>query len=322
MNRDLEQIKKRRAKTVDFRQFTLLFVLLAEIIIFACVIPNFWAASNLVNVLRQVSITAIASTGMFMIILLGDIDLSIGSMYAFIGVICALLFVQTNNAVLSIVCGLAMGTGIGWAKGFITAKGKIPSFVTTLAFMSICRGLARVITGGSPVGVNDTAYTDIGAGYLFGSLPIPVVLMIVVLLAGFFITNYTRFGRYIYAVGGNEQASRWSGLRTDFVRIVVFTLAGFFTGMSALILSGRLGGGLPEAGSGAEMDAITAVILGGTSLTGGRGKLWGVVLGVFVIGVLSNGLTMLKVSSYWQEVLKGIIILIAVLLDSKKPKNA
>lgn len=311
--------KKQLDKNV-MRQFTLVIVLILEIIVFSMISSNFMSASNIMNVLRQIAITAISSVGMFMIILLGDIDLSVGSMFAFIGVVCAFVFQSTQSSIAVLAASLALGVMIGFGKGVITAKGKIPAFVTTLAFMSVCRGLARVMTNGSPIGISDFKFTVYGSGYILGVVPVPVLLMVIVIIAGFIITNYTRFGRYIYATGGNEQASRWSGINTDRVRIIVFTIAGLFMGLSSLILAGRLGGGLPDAGLGAEMDSITAVILGGTSLQGGKGKLWGVVIGVFVIGVLSNGLTMMNVSSYWQEVVKGVIILLAVLFDSKASK--
>lgn len=303
------------------RQLLLMGVLILEIAIFALFLPNFRATTNFVNVIRQVSITTITSTGMFMIILLGDIDLSVGAMYAIIGVLCASFLIETGMVFPTILLGLLLGTGIGWIKGVIVAKGKVPSFVTTLAFMNICRGAARVITGGAPLGIYNEDYNVIGAGYIFKVIPIPVALMVLVLAVGYYIIRCTRLGRYIYAVGGNEAASRWSGLRTDRVKIAVFTIAGLLTGLAAVVLSGRLGGGLPEAGDGAEMDAITAVILGGTSLSGGRGSLAGVVLGVLVLGFLSNGLTMLQVSSYWQDIIKGLIILFAVLIDSWHVKD-
>jgi ribose transport system permease protein len=304
------------------RQFTLLIVLILEIIMFSTFSDRFLAGSNFINVLRQISVTAISSVGMFMIILLGDIDLSVGAVYAFVGVLCAFAFRATDSGLVVVLIAVALGLFIGFVKGFITAKGKIPAFVTTLAVMSVCRGLANVITKGTPIGISNKKFTVLGAGYIFSFIPIPVVIMLIVLCLGYFISNYTRIGRYIYACGGNEQASRWSGLNTDRIRIFVFVFAGLLNSIAALILAGRLGGGLPQAGTGAEMDAITAVILGGTSLTGGKGKFWGVITGVIVIGVLSNGLTMLNVSSYWQEVVKGIIILIAVLIDKKALKKA
>lgn len=313
----MANFKKKQLDKNTVRQFTLVIVLILEIVVFSVLSESFMSGSNMINVLRQIAITAISSIGMFMIILLGDIDLSVGSMYAFIGVVCAFIFRSTQSGIAVLFVALGLGILIGFLKGIITAKGKIPAFVTTLAFMGALRGLARVMTNGSPIGISDFKFTVYGAGYILGLIPVPVLLMAVVVAVGFLLTNYTRFGRYIYSTGGNEQASRWSGINTDKVRIIVFTIAGLFMGLSSLILAGRLGGGLPDAGMGAEMDAITAVILGGTSLKGGRGKLWGVIIGVFVIGVLSNGLTMMNVSSYWQEVVKGIIILVAVLFDTK-----
>ncbi len=317
-----EKMKKNVLKNADIiRQGTLIIVLVLEMILFTALSDSFLTGSNLVNVLRQTSVTAISAVGMFMIILLGDIDLSVGSVYALIGVLCAYVFQGTESAVITVIAALALGTFIGFASGFVTAKGKIPAFVTTLSVMSICRGVAYILTDGTPIGIVNPKFTYLGAGYLFGRIPVPVVLMIVVFAIGFFLTGFTRFGRYIYASGGNEQASRWSGIKTDRIRIAVFTISGCFVGLSSLILAGRLGGGLPGTGNGSELDVITTVILGGTSLNGGKGKLWGVITGVFVIGVLTNGLTMMNLSTYWQQVVKGIIILIAVLFDMKAAKE-
>ncbi len=316
-------IKNKAFQNTDIiRQLTLVIVLIIEIVLFSALSDNFLSTSNLINVLRQVSVTAVAAVGMFMIILLGDIDLSVGSVYAFIGVISATIFLKTQNPVITVIAALAIGTLIGFISGLITAKFKIPAFVTTLAIMSICRGLSFIITDGTPIGVVDPKFTLFGSGYIFKTIPIPIIIMIIVFIIGFFLINYTRFGRYVYACGGNEQAARWSGIKTNRIKILVFTISGFLVGMSSLILAGRLGGGLPNAGNGAELDVITTVILGGTSLTGGKGKLWGVIFGVIVIGVLNNGMTMLNVSSYWQQVVKGIIILIAVLFDIRASNKA
>ena len=306
-----------RKNTEMLRQFTLISVLLLQIVVFSLLSDRFMTSANLINVLRQISVTAVSAVGMFMIILLGDIDLSVGSIYAFIGVLSAYIFRATESAFITAVSALAIGVIIGLTSGVIIAKGKIPAFVTTLSIMSICRGLAFIFTRGTPIGVSNEKYTVFGSGYVFSIIPVPVIIMLVIFIVGFFLIGYTRFGRYIYACGGNEQAARWSGIKTDTVKILVFSLSGFLFGLSAMILAGRLGGGLPNAGNGAELDVITTVILGGTSLTGGRGKLWGVVIGVIVIGVLSNGLTMLNVSAYWQQVMKGMIILAAVQFDMK-----
>lgn len=304
------------------RQLTLVIVLIIQVVLFASLSENFLSGSNMINVLRQISVTAISAVGMFMIILLGDIDLSIGSVYAFVGVMGAIIFRATESTIVTVFAALAIGTIIGFISGSITAKAKIPAFVTTLAVMSVCRGLAFILTDGTPIGVVNPKFTLFGSGYLFKTIPVPIIIMIIVFIIGFFLINYTRFGRYVYACGGNEQAARWSGIKTNRIRILVFTISGFLVAMSSLILAGRLGGGLPNAGNGAELDVITTVILGGTSLNGGKGKLWGVIIGVIVIGVLNNGLTMLNVSSYWQQVVKGIIILIAVFFDIKAAKSS
>ena len=283
------------------RQLTLVLLLAAELIIFAFMTQNFFTTSNMINVLRQVSITGISSLGMFMIILLGDIDLSVGSMYAFIGVISAIVFKTTESTCLTLIVALALGIAIGLFNGIFTAKFRVPAFITTLATMSICRGFAYIITGGSPIGVTNPKF----------------IFMIIVLILGMILVKHTRFGRYIYSCGGNAQAAKWSGINVDKIRITVYVIAGFLNGFAAIILAGRLGGGLPATGEGSEMDVITAVVLGGTSMSGGKGKLWGVVLGVLIIGVLTNGLTMINVSSYWQKVIKGIIILAAVIMDNR-----
>ena len=304
------------------RQSTLLVLLLFEIVLFSLLSQTFMTSSNMINILRQVSINGVSSVGMFMIILLGGIDLSVGAMYAFIGVVSAYVFLGTHSTVLTVLTALGLGTVIGWFNGTVTAKFKIPPFITTLATMSMCRGASYVLTGGTPIGVSNRNFTILGSGYVFNFIPIPVIIMLLVLMIGFFIMSYTRFGRHIYACGGNEQASRLSGLKTDLIKIVVFTLAGTLNGLAAIILAGRLGGGLPASGYNSEMDVITAVVLGGTSMTGGKGKLWGVITGVLLIGILTNGLTMINVSTYWQQIIKGLIILLAVIFDTKASRKS
>lgn len=312
--------KKHNADMI--RQLSLLFMMLAEIVIFSLLSERFLRVSNIINVLRQVSVTGISAMGMFMIILLGDIDLSVGSMYAFIGVLCAFVFKATKSPAVTILAALAIGTVIGSINGVITAKFKIPAFITTLATMSVCSGFAYILTKGTPIGVTDPRFTFLGSGYVAGKIPLPVIFMLIVLVAGYFLMYKTRFGRHVYACGGNAQAAKWSGINADRIKILVFVLAGILNGFAAIILAGRLGGGLPAAGEGSEMDVITAVVLGGTSMRGGKGKLWGVLLGVLIIGLLTNGLTMIGVSTYWQKVVKGIIIVVAVILDTKSSQTA
>ncbi len=302
---------------IDIRQFALLFLLFLEIVLFSSIAENFLSFSNIISVLRQVSVTGISAMGMFMIILLGDIDLSVGAMYAIIGVISAYVFRGTQSTVVIILVGLGLGFLIGLFNGVVTAKFHIPAFITTLATMSICRGSAYILTGGTPIGVTDPRFSFLGSGYIANVIPLPIIFFGIVVAACYFVINHTRFGRYVFACGGNAQASEWSGIKVDKVRISVFVIAGFLNGLAAIILAGRLGGGLPATGEGSEMDVITAVVLGGTSMSGGKGRLWGVIFGVLIIGFLTNGLTMVGMSSYWQQVIKGIIILAAVILDTK-----
>lgn len=313
---------KRIIKNSDFiRQGALVLVLIIELSIFTIFSETFFSASNLVNILRQVSITTISSVGMFLVILLGGIDLSVGSTYAFIGVISAYTFLATENIYLTIFVVFGLGIIIGLFNGLITAKFKIPAFITTLATLTILRGGGYVLTGGTPIGVTDSRYTKLGSGYVIDNVPIPVIIMAIVLLLGYFLVKFTRFGRHIYSTGGNEQAARYSGLKTDRIEIIVFTIAGFLNALAGFVLAGRLGGGLPASGNGAEMDVITAVVLGGTSMTGGKGKLWNVFIGVLIIGILTNGLTMIGVSTYWQQIIKGFIIVIAVIFDKRASRD-
>ena len=303
------------------RQLTLVILLVIEIVLFSILSKNYLSITNIINIFRQVSVVGISSMGMFMIILLGDIDLSVGAVYAIVGVLCAKTFIATESAFLVILVAVAIGVLVGLFNGVITAKLRVPAFITTLAAMNICRGAAYILTGGSPIGVTNPKFTFLGSGYIANVIPLPIIFFLMIVLLCYFLINHTRFGRYVYACGGNSQASKWSGINTDRVKIIVFVLAGLLNGIAAIILAGRLGGGLPATGEGSEMDAITAVVLGGTSMSGGKGKLWGVILGVLIIGFLSTGLTMIGVSSYWQKVIKGIIILAAVVLDMRGAKE-
>lgn len=304
------------------RQFTLLFTLLVLILAFSLLSPFFLSRSNLLNVMRQVSTNAICAVGMTMIIVLGDIDLSVGSSLAFLSVVGAMVFRALSAgipgpaaAALTLAAVMAVGAAIGCFSGTITAKGRIPAFVTTLALMEGLRGLGYIITGGSPIAISSPDFKLFGSGWVADFIPIPVVVMLLVVLFGAFLTKHTRFGRHIYAIGGNEQASRWSGIHTARVKILVFTIAGALYGLAAMVLAGRLGGGYPATAVGSEMDAIAATILGGTSLSGGKGTILGTLIGVMIIGVINNGLTLLDVSTYWQQVLMGTIILVAVFFD-------
>jgi ribose transport system permease protein len=310
-----------KQKFDNIRQLGLIVVLVILGIVFSIVNSNFLTGSNLLNVARQVSVTAVTAVGMTLVIIIGGIDLSVGSIVAFTGVVAASTLAATQSSFLSIIVALAVGAAIGFANGLITAKGKIAGFITTLATMSIFRGLGFIYTGGSPIAITDKKFISLGQGYI-SVVPIPIIIMLLVMILGAFVTTQTRFGRYIYALGGNEQASKWSGLNVTRITIVVYTISGFLTGLSGAILGARLASGQPFAGQGFEMDAIAAVIVGGASLNGGKGKISGTLIGVLLIGILNNGLTLMNVSTYFQMVVKGLIILLAVFIDNLSRKSA
>lgn len=293
--------------------------LLLIIIIISIMSPSFLTATNIFNVLRQVSISALIAFGMTFVILTGGIDLSVGSTLALTGAISAGLLAGGMDPFLAMLIGLLLGAVLGAVNGFIIAKGKVAPFIATLATMTIYRGLTLVYTDGKPVsGLGDSlSFQMFGKGYFFG-IPVPVITMLIAFLVLYFILRKTTFGRKVYAIGGNEEASRLSGINVDRITIAVYSLTGMLAALSALILTSRLNSAQPTAGQSYELDAIAAVVLGGTSLTGGRGWIFGTLVGALIIGVLNNGLNLIGVSSFFQQVVKGIVILIAVLIDRKK----
>nr|WP_245917552.1 ribose ABC transporter permease [Bacillus canaveralius] len=297
------------------RQYGLILSLFLLCLVMTFLTDNFLTVSNLMNVARQISVTAIAAVGMTLVIIIGGIDLSVGSILALSGVMAATMYTNVESPVLAIIVAIAVGGAVGFFNGFVTAKGMIAGFITTLATMSAVRGFSFIYTEGVPVSVTSPNFTFIGTGY-FLSIPVPIIIMIIVLAFGFYLMNRTRFGRYIYAIGGNEQTSKWSGLKVDRIKIYVYMLSGLLTGLAGVILASRLASGQPFAGQGFELDVIAAVIVGGTSLAGGKGNISGTIIGVMLIGILSNGLTLLNVDSYYQMVIKGGIIILAVLIDS------
>ncbi|PID14157.1 ribose ABC transporter permease [Sporosarcina sp. P34] len=293
--------------------------LLLIVVIISIMSPSFLTMNNLFNVLRQVSINALIAFGMTFVILTGGIDLSVGSILALTGAVTAGMMSGGMDPILAMLLGVLLGVLLGAINGLIIAKGKVAPFIATLATMTIFRGLTLVYTEGRPIsGLGDSfTFQMLGKGYILG-IPVPVITMAISFAVLYFILKKTTFGRRVYAVGGNEEASRLSGINVDRVKIYVYSLAGGLTAIAALILTSRLNSAQPTAGNMFELDAIAAVVLGGTSLTGGRGWIVGTLIGALIIGVLNNGLNLIGVSSFFQQVVKGAVILIAVLLDRKK----
>lgn len=288
-------------------------------IFFSIVSSEFLTGSNITNVIRQVSINGILAVGMTFVILTGGIDLSVGSVMAFTGTIMVGMMVNSGlPPIIAVIIGAILGALIGYINGAFTAYAKIPSIIVTLAMMEIARGAALLYTGGYPLSGLPETYTFIGRGYLFGVIPMPALIMIGVFLSAYIILNHLPLGRYIYAIGGNEEAVRLSGVKVKRIKAMVFMISGITASISGLIMTSRLASGQPTAGEGYELDAIAAVVLGGTSIAGGRGHIFGTLLGALLLGVLSNGLNLMGVSPYVQRVLKGAIIIGAIYYSSKR----
>lgn len=295
------------------------------LILFAIVVsflsPRFLTMPNMLNVLRQTSINAVIAAGMTFVILTGGIDLSVGSILAFSGAVCASLIASGSSVVVAVIGSIVIGGLVGSLSGVIISKGKIQPFIATLAMMTVLRGATLVFTDGKPITLGTSksamAFTSIGAGQ-FLNIPIPIYIMIIVFAICYYILTQTRLGRYVYALGGNEEATRLSGLNTSKIKIYVYTISGILASIAGIIVTSRLFSAQPNAGAGYELDAIAAVVLGGTSLAGGQGSILGTVVGALIIGILNNALNLLNVSSYYQMIAKGIVILIAVLLDRKQ----
>ncbi|WP_138919826.1 ABC transporter permease subunit [Lentibacillus jeotgali] len=281
----------------------------------------FFTLDNILNLLRQISVNALIAFGMTFVILTAGIDLSVGSLLALGSALTAGLLTSGMDPMLAVLLGLLIGLGLGAINGLIITKGKVAPFIATLATMTVYRGATLVYTDGMPVtGLSDSfAFEMIGGGYVFG-IPFPVILMLAVFLILFFVLKKTVFGRQVYAVGGNEEVSVLSGIKADRVKIWVYSLTGMLSVLAGLILTSRLNSAQPTAGEMFELDAIAAVVIGGTSLMGGRGRITGTLIGALIIGVIDNGLNLMNVSSFYQQIVKGGVILLAVLLDRKSNK--
>lgn len=293
--------------------FALLFIILSV------VSPAFLTYANIMNILRQISVIGIMAVGMTFVIATGGIDLSVGAIMALAGVISTSMLMDGSKIPLlvSVGTGLAVGVASGAFSGFFIAKLSVPEFIATLATMTIARGLCYVYTDGRPVTGFREDYKMIGKG-MAGIIPIPILIYLVIVLVGILLLNFSKFGRHVLAVGGNERAAIVSGIQAAKVKFSCYIISGLTSAIAGIVLASRTQTGQPVAGEGFELDAITAVVIGGASLSGGSGSVVGAVVGMMIIGVMTNGLDLLNVSSYYQKVIKGVIILVAVLADRAK----
>ncbi|OUP54167.1 ribose ABC transporter permease [Butyricicoccus pullicaecorum] len=325
-----QKSKKLNAIVSEYGAF---IALAALVIILSLISAEFRQPSNLLNLLRQASFNGLIAVGMTCVILSDGIDLSVGSTFALSAVVCAELLMAGFPAFASIIIALIVGTLLGAISGLLVTKGRLQPFIATLITMTAYRGLAMIITDGKPISrlaANISSESGaflfklIGKGNIASSfnpdlkIPIPAIILVLVFAIFYFILNRTCFGRRIYATGSNEKCATLVGVNTTRVRIMVYSISGFLAALAGLIMISRVDSAQPTLGDGYELDAIAAVALGGTSMSGGRGKIIGTVAGVLIIAVLNNGLNILEVTSYYQDVIKAIVILVAVLSDSKR----
>lgn len=298
--------------------------LLTLMIIVTAISPNFLTVDNLLNILRQTSINAIIAMGMTFVILTAGIDLSVGSILAFAGAVCASLIAADVSLIVALTTTILVGAALGAASGTIVAYFGVQAFIATLVGMVMVRGAVLVFTDGRPISTGNfevaNAFYEVGGGYFVG-IPIPVIIAALVFLVCWYVLNFTRLGRYTYAIGGNEQVTKLSGINVAQIKVVVYAISGALAALAGIILTARLESAQPTAGLAYELDAIAAVVLGGTSLAGGRGRIFGTLVGALIIGVLNNALNILDVSSYYQMIAKGAVILLAVTLDGRSKKT-
>jgi len=323
----MKPINKNHTRLKDFiQEYMLILFLIFMAIIITIFVPRFLSAQNLINVMTQIAINALLATGMTFVILTAGIDLSVGSIAALAGIVATALIKQIPQAsvltcvALSILVSIIVGGICGGFSGFAIAKLNVAPFIATLAMMSIARGIAFVYTKSRPIFELPETFNWIGWGYI-GVIPVIVLVMIIILVFSHIVIDKTRFGKYIYAVGGNEEGARFSGINVEKIKFMVYVINGILSAFAGVCLASRLATGQPAAARGYELIAITAVVMGGTSLFGGRGGIPKTVIGILTIGIINNGLSLMQVSSYWQSITMGFMILIAVAFDQIRVKK-
>ncbi|MDB5247140.1 MAG: rbsC [Segetibacter sp.] len=321
-------MKKYGSSLAKFQSLIALVILCLTISLLS---DKFFTVDNAWNVMRQISVNICIATGMTLVVLTAGIDLSVGSVLALAGAITAGLLrngieIPAGNLYIgftllgAVVAGLLTGALLGAFNGWTITRFKVPPFVATLAVLTIARGFTMLWTKGFPISSLGENFAFLGTGWFLG-IPLPVWISGIIVIAAVVVTNKTRFGRYVYAIGGNENAAKLSGININRIKIAVYTIAGGLAAIGGIIVTSRLDSAQPNAGITYELDAIAAVVIGGTSLSGGRGSIMGTVLGAIIIGVLNNGLVLLNVSPFWQQVVKGFVILLAVMIDKANSKN-
>lgn len=305
-----------RLKKTGVFTYGILFFLILLFIVLSFSSPYFLTVDNLTKVLRQVAVVGIVTVGMTMVILTGGIDLSVGSILGLTSVILAKLMVSGVSIPIAVLITLVFGMVLGLINGFLINKINISPLITTLGTMTIYSGITYIVTGGGNIFGFPKGFSYIGQGY-FLKIPVPIIILAIIYMIGFFILNNTRFGRYLYGIGANEKASILSGVDVTKIKYIVYTISGLLASLASVVMLSRLNSALPNTGVGLEFDVVTAVVLGGVSVNGGEGKLQGVIIGLLIIGILENGMILLSIDDYFQTVIKGLVLLVAVGIDNK-----
>ncbi len=320
-----------RAALMAFvRKYLIVFIFLGMCVLLAVFSPNnsFLKPQNLINVVRQISVIGLLALGVMLCIIALGIDLSLGSVLGFSAVVTASLVQQIAwkealypgfqaPAIVAVMAGISVGIILGAVNGGLIAFFRIPPFIATLGMMTIARGFAYIYSNGRPVSTLSPEFLWIGGGDIFG-IPVPIIVFGIVIMLTHLMLNYTRFGRHVYAIGGNETAARVSGVNLGRTKVLIYALSGLMAGLGGVVLTARVQSATPALGMGYELDAIAAAVIGGTSFAGGIGTVWGTVIGALIIGVMNNGLDLLNVSPFYQQVVKGVIIIIAIIIDERK----
>ncbi len=305
------------------KKYAVFLVFIVEIILFSCLSSTFFTVDNFTNILRQISYVAITGVGQTLVLLTGNIDLSVGSQITLLNVLSAFLMVNLGmDPVWACLIGLVVTTVLSYATGWVITATKMPAMIATIATMYILRGIAYIISDGQAIFGFPESFRVVGQGSIAGIIPVPVIIMIVCLVIGWFILNKTYFGRYFFAIGGNEVAAELSGVNVNRMKRISYLLNGIFTGIAGIIMLSRLNTGSPLTGKEFEMDVLTGVVLGGVSISGGRAKISSVIIGVLVIGALTNGFVLMNVGEYPQLVVKGLVLILAVSFDCMSRNKA
>lgn len=297
-----------------FKKFSTLIILVVLVVIFSIASPNFLRINNLLNVLRQVAVMGILTAGMTYVIIAGGMDLTVGAYLGLSGVAVAQMMSAGVPVFLAVIATMLLMTVIGAVTGGLIVGLNVSAIVITLGMMTVVRGLAYIFSGGLPVYDIPESIVFLGQGYVMG-IPVPVIIMLIIVVIMGVILKYSYFGRYVYAIGGNIDAAKLAGVSVNKIIISLYAISGLLASVAGIVLTGRVSSGAPASGTGTEMDVVTAVVIGGISVNGGKGSMFGAFLGAVIIGVLSNGLTIMNIGEYYQQVVKGIVLILAVAFD-------